>query len=352
MAKRRFQAAHRARAAWMACLLGLAAVTAALAAPRPAMAQDGRFSVLEENDSIFFNSDRYYTQGLQLNYLGPTVAPTSGANAPFDFLGNNLGVFSSDAKASRHYEVLFGQQIYTPANIHTSHPNPDDRPYAGWLYGGLGLIQDTDHRQLDHLEVQLGVVGPASAARTAQNDWHQFIGVLPADGWDSQLHNEPGIMISYEHKWRFLQPLGDGFAVDAIPELGATVGNVMTYAEGGTFLRIGRNLEADYGPARMRPTLSGTSYFDESALDGPFGFYFYVGAQGRAVARNIFLDGNSFQDSASVDRNIFVGDLVGGLSLFWSNAVKLDTNVIYRTKEYSGQDQNEKYAGINLSFGL
>lgn len=344
----------------LALCLPAAAQDANQTPPQPAATQNssqdassnGRVTVLEENDSIFFNSDRYYTQGLQVNYLGPTVAEDSAWSAPFNFLSDDLGIFSGGSDVSRHYEVLLGQQIYTPANIHTAVPDPNDRPYAGWTYGGLGLIQDTDHRQLDHLEVQLGVVGPASGARQAQNDWHQFIGVLPADGWDSQLHNEPGIMISYQHKWRFLQAIGGGYAVDAIPELGATVGNVMTYGEAGTFLRFGRNLTADYGPARMGPSLSGTSYFNDSGWDGPFGFYFYVGAQGRAVARNIFLDGNSFQDSASVDKKPLVGDLTGGLSLYWGSAVKLDTDVIYRTKEYSGQHENEKYAGINLSFGL
>ena len=47
-------------------------------------------------------------------------------------------------------------------------------------------------------------------------------------------------------RWRFLQPLGSGFAVDAIPEVGGTVGNVMTYGEIGTLFRIGRNLEAEF----------------------------------------------------------------------------------------------------------
>jgi hypothetical protein len=334
---------------------GLPLVVAFFVTPSLAQAGDSRFGIIEENDSILFDSDRYYTQGLQLNYLGETVAPTSGWAAPFDFLSNNignLGVFPSGAHTDRRYELTFGQEIYTPSNIHRNHPDTDDRPYAGWLYGGIGLIQDTDHRQLDHLELQLGVVGPASFANQVQNDWHQFIGVQEAKGWNNQVSNEPGVMLSYEHKWRFLQAFGDGFAVDAIPELGATVGNVMTYAEASTMFRFGRNLEADYGPERMRPALSGTNYFDSSALDGPFGFYFYAGAQGRAVARNIFLDGNTFEDSSSVDKKVFVGDLIGGLSLFWSDRVKLDTSVIYRSKEFSGQQDNEKYAGFNLTFGL
>ncbi|HVJ35910.1 MAG TPA: lipid A deacylase LpxR family protein [Terriglobia bacterium] len=326
---------------------------ASLAIWQPAaQAEGGRFSILEENDSIFFDSDRYYTQGLQLGYLGPSVASTSPWVTPFDWLSNDLGFWPNAGSTDRRYEMSIGQQIFTPAEIHRSHPDPSDRPYAGWLYGGIGLLQDTDHRQLDHLELQMGIVGPSSYARQAQNDWHQFIGVQKAAGWDAQIHDEPGFMLSYERRWRFLQEIGGGLGVDAIPELGATVGNVMTYAEAGGLLRFGSNLTADYGPQHMRPSPSGTSYFNEKALDGPFGFYFYVGAQGRAVARNIFLDGNTFEDSSNVDKEVFVGDLVGGLSLFWKNNIKLDTSVIYRTKEYDHEGRDEKYAGINLSFGL
>ena len=315
--------------------------------------ENGRITAIEENDSILFDSDRYYTQGLQFSYLGGDLEGGSGWNAPFNFLSDNLSIFPSDAATiSRHYEILFGQEIFTPQNLNINPPDSNDRPYAGWLYTGVGLIQDTDRRQLDHLELLLGVVGPAALGRTVQNDWHQFIGIQQATGWDSQLHNEPGLMLSYEHKWRFLQPFGNGFAIDAIPEIGGTVGNVMTYGEIGTMFRFGKNLEADYGPQRMRPALSGTSYFNSEGLEDPFGFYFYVGAQGRVVGRNIFLDGNTFQDSESVDKKIFVGDLIGGLALFWSSAIKFDMNVTYRTKEFDHQDKDEKYAGFNLSFGL
>jgi hypothetical protein len=336
-----------------ASILGFSLLLLAASAGRATADDLGRLSIVEENDSIVFDSDRYYTQGLQASYLTPDIAATSDWVSPFNLLGDNLPIFPTDAaQSSRRYEILFGQQIYTPRNTQNDPPDPDDRPYAGWLYTGVGMIQDTDRRQLDHLELLIGVVGPAALGRQAQNDWHQFIGVDQAQGWDSQLHNEPGIMLSYTHKWRFLQSLGDGFAIDAIPEIGATAGNVMTYGEIGTMFRIGRNLEADYGPQRMRPALSGTSYFNRDYLDGPFGFYFYVGAQGRAVARNIFLDGNTFEDSHSVDKKVFVGDLTGGLALFWSSAVKLDMAVTYRTDEFDGQERNAKYAGLNLSFGL
>lgn len=319
----------------------------------PALAEDaGRLTVIEENDSIVFPTDRYYTQGLGMNFLTGDVAGDSIWDTPFSGL-ESLGAFGTpDTSSSRRYEFLFGQSIFTPDDTGSSDPDKYDRPYAGWLYGGVGLIQDTDRRQLDHLELMVGIVGPAAQARPAQNDWHQLIGAPDAEGWDHQLHNEPGVMLSYGRKWRLIQPIAGGFAVDAIPELGVTAGNVMTYGEAGGLLRFGRNLEADYGPARIRPALNGTSYFNGDYLEDPFGFYFYIGAQGRAVAHNIFLDGNTFRDSRDVEKEIFVGDITGGLALFWDRAIRLDAGFTYRTQEFEGQDDDAKFANINLSIGF
>jgi lipid A 3-O-deacylase len=312
-----------------------------------------RITGLEENDSIAFDSDKYYTQGLEFIYLGPDVGADSGWIGPFDTLAD-WGPFdtSGAGDVSRRYEIMLGQSIFTPKDTAREDPDPDDRPYAAWFYGGVGLIQDTDRRRLDHLELLVGVVGPAAFGKTTQNDWHQYIGITESRGWDEQLENEPGLMLSYERKWRLYAPIGGGFGFDAIPELGVTVGNVMTYAETGGMLRFGRNLEADYGPARIRPALSGTTYFNGDYLDGPFGFYVFVGTQGRAVARNVFLDGNTFEDSNEVDSKTLVGDLSGGLSLFWGSDVKLDASVTYRTEEFDGQDDPAKTANINLTVGF
>jgi lipid A 3-O-deacylase len=330
----------------------VASIVLAIGALPAAAEESGRLTMVEENDSIVFPTDRYYTQGLAFSYLTGDIAAESAWDAPLSGM-ESVGLFGApQSESSRRYEFVFGQSIFTPEDTDRDNPDPDDRPYAGWLYGGVGLIQDTDRRQLDHLELLIGIVGPGAQARPAQNDWHQFIGVAEADGWDHQLDNEPGVMLTYERKWRFLQPLGGGFAVDAIPEAGVTLGNVMTYGQVGGMLRFGRNLEADYGPARIRPALSGTSYFNGDYLEDPFGFYFWVGTQGRAVARNIFLDGNTFEDSPDVDKEILVGDISGGVALFWDRSIRVDAGFTYRTKEFEGQDDDAKFANVNLSIGF
>jgi hypothetical protein len=333
-----------------------ALVVAALfiaAAPVLARADDRqRVTLLEENDSLYFNSDKHYTQGLRLSYLGPDVAADSFWARPFDFLDSFLPIFPGDAQQrSRRYALSLGQSIFTPADTDLFPPPADDRPYAGWLYAGVSLLQDSDRRTLDHLELQLGVIGPAALGRQVQNDWHQFIDISEAEGWSEQLKNEPGIVLSYERKWR-VPLVGDGTAgIDVIPELGGSLGNIFTYGEAGALLRFGKNLQADYGPVRIRPALSGTDYFNADYLDGDFGIYGFVGVQGRAVGRNVFLDGNTFEDSRSVDKNIFVGDVQAGVSMFWSSAVRLDFSVVGRSKEFEGQDTPDVIGTAQASFG-
>jgi hypothetical protein len=325
-------------------------LAAALAAAPAARADDHtRLTVLEENDSLFFNSDKHYTQGLLVSHLGPDVAPESGWNAPFDFVGGLGFAFPAAGERSRRYSLAIGQSVFTPKETEIDPSDRRDRPYAGWLYGSVALLQETG-RTLDHLELQLGLIGPASFGKETQNTWHQFIGIRQARGWGDQLQNEPGLDLSYDKRWR-LTLLGDGRnGIDVIPEAGATVGNIFTYGEAGALLRVGKNLGADYGPVRIRPALSGTDYFNADHLDGDFGFYLFAGVQGRAVGRNIFLDGNSFRSSPSVEKKPLVADLQAGLSLFWSTALRVDFSVVRRTPEFHGQSTPDVVGTAALSF--
>ena len=332
------------------CQIALAADVAPPAVPVQASAapqQSGRITVIEENDALMPSpTDRWYTQGFELRYLSaPLGASAADAIIP-------PALLDPSPMYQRRYELLFGQEIFTPKDLGVAVPDPTDRPYAGWLYAGAGLYQENANHSLDHFELQLGVVGPASLAQEVQNGFHRLLSQSQPAGWAYQLKNEPGVVLSYEHKWRFGAPIGAGLSVDAIPEVGATVGNVYTYGEVGTFLRLGQNLNADYGPARLRPALSGGSWFDPAQLSGPFGWYLFAGGQVRAVAHNIFLDGNSFVSSPWVRKDILVFDGSAGLSMFWADIVKADFVFTWRSKEFVGQTAPDRFGGIDLSFRL
>lgn len=313
----------------------------------------GRFTVINENDYYASNDDRHYTQGARLSYLSGRVTQDGFWDQPFRFF-NAVTPFFGGADPKRKYAVLVGQNLFTPENTLLPTPDGHDRPYAAWFYTGVSMLQETQqpsHHTLENFELLGGVVGRWALGGVTQNDYHQFIGVKPSLGWLNQLQNEPGIILTYERKWRFQQPIYRNFAVDIIPELGVSGGNIMTYGQGGVMVRFGQNLGADYGPAHIRPSLSGTDWFDADQLDGKFGWYVFAGVQGRAVARNIFLDGNTFVSSPHVNKRPLVADFTGGASLFWSNAIRLDFSITQRTYEFYGQTgHKDRFGGINLTF--
>jgi len=308
----------------------------------------GRLTVVEENDYFASDRDGHYTQGLRFSYL--TARLDGASQQPFDRLGERLPIFAPQSEQNRRFEFLLGQSVFTPDDISRVRPARRDRPYAGWLHGGVSLLQESGGNRLEALELDLGMVGPASLARQTQNDWHQFIGIGEARGWQYQLRNEPGLVLSYERKWRWGMPLGGGLTTDIVPEVGGSLGNVLSYAQTGFLVRAGWNLDADYGPARIRPGPSGTGWFDAARLDGNSGGYLFLGVQGRAIGRNVFLDGNTFVDGPRIGKKPLVADLVGGVSLYWSDAVRFDFVVTQRTEEYRGQAGQDRFGGINLSF--
>lgn len=299
----------------------------------------GTLSVTFEND-VFSGRDDGYTNGFRASW-------TTGADrVPFLLapIANAIPTFPVDGNKRVSYAI--GQSMFTPGDIEAYALQPNDRPYAGWLYGTVGLISDTGS-QFDTLELTLGMVGPASLAHPTQRLVHEYITDSPLPrGWYHQLDNEPGIILSYDRKWRsFYQFSALGHGVDFTPGVGASLGNVMTDAKMGATFRVGRNLPSDYGPPRVRPALSGSDYFIPTK---GFGWYIFAGAEGRYVARNIFLDGNTFSDSHSVDKENWVGDVQTGIALTYNDWRVAYTHV-FRTKEYETQENAESFGAFTVS---
>ncbi len=322
-------------------LLGALVAVPALIAP-PALADEpekGTLSILFEND-IFYNTDHDYTNGVLLAY---TTAPQDTPNWAVD-TARWLPFFSQTGEVRTRYAL--GQDIFTPSDLKDKDPPPTQRPYAGFLYGAFGLADDTG-TNLDQLQVTLGVVGPDSLAEETQKWVHGIINDRKPMGWHTQLHNEPGLIIQYERSLKLIPPQSLlGVVFDVEPHYGAAIGNVYDYANAGAMARIGFNLPRDYGPLRIDPSLPGSGFFEPT---GGLGAYIFAGVDGRAIARNLFLDGNSFQDSRSVDKMNLVGDLELGAAVTFDAFQVAFTHVI-RTREYSTQKTNDQFGAVDVSF--
>ncbi len=321
---------------WLCALLSLASPDVSSAR----VDEDKRtLSIVYEND-IFYNTDQNYTNGVRISWL-------SGLNDVPGFLREAAAkspLFPEEGDARVEFSI--GQNMYTPADITLTTPSEDDRPYAGWLYGSVGLISENGKR-LHQLELQIGVVGPASLAESTQKFVHKYI--TDSDepqGWSSQLPNEPTIQLNYLRSWRALAAIGgQGFGADLTPQVGLALGTVYDHIEAGVMLRLGRNLLLDYGPPRIQPSPPGSGYF----LSSPYlGFYVFGGAMGRAVGRNMFLDGTLFRDSRSVDKEYFVADLTAGAAVTWRD-YRLAFTHVFRTPEYEGQSGFHEYGSLTFS---
>lgn len=303
--------------------------------------QDGRgtLSITFEND-VFTGRDDGYTNGVRASW-------TTGADdIPLLLEPLARAIPSFPVEGRKRVSYAIGQSMFTPRDVSTTALQTSDRPYAGWLYGTVGLISDTG-RQYDTLELTLGMVGPASLAEPTQKFVHEHITDSPRPmGWHHQLDNEPGIIVSYDRKWRsYYQFSALGHGVDFTPHMGASLGNIQTDARVGATFRIGRNLPTDYGPPRIRPSISGSDFFIPTRR---LGWYLFAGTEGRFVARNIFLDGNTFSDSHSVDKENWVGDVQFGLAVTYKDWRAAYTHVM-RTREYETQVNPETFGAFTIS---
>lgn len=327
---------------------GIAAISALLASP-PVAAQEAPYrsvddalatwSFVVEND-YFANTDRNYTNGLRISYV-------SGAKKPkglSKFCAEEIIGAGGNAGIRRGFAV--GQSIFTPRNTQAVEPLPNQHPYAGWLYGEYSVVVERP-RSIDQITVQLGVVGPAAGGEWVQNHWHRLINGARVNGWDNQIGDEPGVVVSYDRMIRLGRSIGDGdYSVDVSPTYGISLGNIETQGRLGLMFRIGDHLGNDYGPPRVRPSLAGGGFF--SSADA-FSWYLFGGAEGRAVAHSIFLDGSLFRDGdPHVSSKALVGDFQGGLVMQFRR-VQIAYTYVLRTREFEGQQGPQKFAAISLS---
>jgi lipid A 3-O-deacylase len=307
------------------------------------------FNLMDENDSYMNESDRHYTQGLRISLVSPEQRTGDAGHDATSFLADRIFLLRAD-NARLRWGVLAGQSIFTPRRLELPRPDPRDRPYAGWLYVGANLYRETPIT-LDRTEVLLGLVGPGAGGEFAQNNWHHYtyawFGGTHAAGWSNQLRNEPGIVLSQERKWKVGTALGP-LEIDALPEVNAALGNVFSYVGFGGMLRIGQRLGVDWGPPRIQPGLTGSDFVNRQGFTGHWlAWYAFIGAEGRLVGRNIFLDGNSFTRSASVDKEIFVGDLSGGLTALFPYG-RITASYVRRTDEFKTQNGFDEFLSITL----
>jgi hypothetical protein len=298
------------------------------AEPDPLRFSNGVLTFTYEND-MFADTDRYYTSGHRAGWQS-----RGGTPDPLATVGGWLAPWLLPEAAPVEWGVSLGQTMYTSRRRLTHDPPRDDRPYAGHLAAAFSL-QAADQTSLGVAELSLGVIGPAALGEQVQDLVHDAIGVEKLGGWGHQIGNRAAAMLTLERRWRLERSLGDRLALDAVPAVGANLGNVQTSGAASLLVRFGHELAIDFGPPRMRPALSGLGVFRPP--EG-LAWYVYAGVEGRAVAYDATLDGNR-NGYWQVDRSPLVGEALTGLVLAWG-PLRLDGTVVFQSSTFDEQSRS------------
>lgn len=274
-----------------------------------------------ENDAYaaFSGSDEHYTNGLRLSWWrnSELIDNPEWTGSFGEWWCSTTPLCGIKAEPTIGFGHAIGNNFYTPESITEPRLIVTDRPYAGYLYYSflLSLRNDTarlpddweDNRPTEnYFDLQVGFVGPEAGGEFLQSWAHEILEDDKPLGWDNQLEFEPTLELIY--LWR--RKIG-GTRFDVIPHAGAGLGTIMTYGAVGGTVRWGRHL-ADFPVLSIPATATGTEIATLNVPEREY--YLFVGAEGRGVAHNIFLDGNVFSDSHSVDKESFVYDLKAGFS--------------------------------------
>ncbi len=252
------------------------------------------------------------------------------------------GLYTSGIRFGRSYRLRdaggwrsvgwrVGQQLYTARHV-TTPPEllaPLDRPYAGWLYGGLTYRIEADDGSELAWGLDLGCLGPCAGGEPTQKLLHRWLDQPRPLGWRTQLANEAGLVAHFGARapaWR-LAP-----GTELRPGLALRAGNIFTDLMLDATLRSGR-LRAPAGDAVA------------------FGF---VRAGVRAVAYDATLQGGLFSEDPgrTVRPRRVTGELEAGLQ--WQQAAwSVRVSLVGRSNEIAGLTESqgrESFVRLSISY--
>jgi hypothetical protein len=276
-------------------------------------------SLTFEND-VFAGSDDNYTNGIQIERVRESDARDVKMLQTFKRFHGAWD--KADAIVIRD---RVGQLMYTPTDIGNPAPQPLDRPWAGMLYlqrsyrGVVGTERSWD------VTLMAGVIGPRSYAEHAQKFVHKHItGSTYPRGWANQIGGALGLNVLAGQRraiWSD-RPLAAGWASSLAWHSRVGVGNVMSFAGLGATLAVSSSAAGLAGEDSKAIILN--RIINEAGAIAPpnrclgindLRCTLFGDVEVRAIAHNVFLDGNWGRNDPQVDSRGLVADFSVGLRI-------------------------------------
>lgn len=273
-----------------------------------------RYYLNESNDYLSpDNRDVKFTQGLR---LGTEIPDHSGS-----------------------HEYFAEQLLYTPNHKKVPYIR-GERPYAGYVASGVkeNFVDALSNRITYGFD--LGLVGPHAYGKETQRAFHRLLKQAYPTGWDAQLNDELTVLFTAEQQNFLLTANHYDFSFLK----GANLGTLFDQGYAGGTFRIGYHLSHDPFGGPIYPRI------DKERASAPrISAYVFVSMLGRAVARNLFLDGNTFQESVSVEKKPLVGEGRLGFAVEYDQYLVRYT-YMQQSKEFYSEDRNSDFGEISLTY--
>lgn len=177
------------------------------------------FSLLSDND-LYTSTyrDRYYTNGLFLNYRVLAKKTTKKV-----------------IKKINSYQI--GHMMYTPTKATLPFASTHDRPFAGFFYFQYGQSRFFKNEDFLITDIQLGVIGSKAKGEDLQNFIHGIYNYPEASGWTHQIKNAIAINLNGTYIKRLSKLSTSFFDLNSQNQL--KIGTIFTDISSGIYSRIG-----------------------------------------------------------------------------------------------------------------
>jgi hypothetical protein len=281
-----------------------------------------QFSIISDNDAyVSLYTDRYYTNGISLNYtwISKKIRP-----------------------GKKIHSLQLGQLMFNPYDYTSPFVENIDRPYAGLLYLTYSQTRFWGKESLLQLSATGGITGRPSLAGNLQKWYHRAVGFLPPAGWDYQVTTEPQLNTGALYATSIFSTERSIIAVKPVVEV--SLGNTFTNAKAGILFQLGA-FEKNSQSIAWNATVENS----QQARRHHYELYLYFLPQIIAQAYNATIQGGMFTKEkgavAKIQPFVYqqtIGGMYSGRKMF------VGFSVIYQTKEAQTQYLSDFYGSIRL----
>ena len=265
-------------------------------------ADAGRLLRFDYANDYFTGTDRYFTQGIGLQYFDPALR-----RAPL------MPLLPALRGSEKSYGLRLRNSGFTPSRLTSDAPLIGDRPFAATLTLAHVLRSADRERGLTlTATLDAGVIGQAAGGKWQQVGIHRATGNQIPRGWDNQIRNDAAV----DYDVRLERTLAESSHADLGAYGEASLGTLYTNAAAGVSGRVGA-----LDRKRRR-------------------FYLFGRAEEKLVGYDATLQGGLLNrgspyvlTSAQVRRSVMRGD-VGFAADFGRWAVEADR--VYLSREFAG----------------